>query len=50
MQIGVLGGQVHGLSISRKTFLMILSSSEWKVMTQILPPGFKRNVICCMDS
>ena len=38
-QTGRPGGQVQGLARFRKQFYTILSSSEWKVMMQMRPPG-----------
>ena len=41
---GNSGGQVQGFSFLRKAFFTILSSSEWKVMMQSLPPGASRSI------
>ena len=40
VQTGNSGGQIQGFSFSRKAALTILSSKEWNVMMQSLPPGF----------
>jgi hypothetical protein len=37
---GNSGGQVQGASFFRKVVFTMRSSSEWKVMTHSLPPGF----------
>ena len=42
---GKSGGQVQGFSFLLKIVFTILSSREWKVMIQILPPSFKRSII-----
>ena len=43
-QTGKSGGHVHGFSLVLKLFFAILSSNEWKVITQSLPPGFKKSM------
>ncbi len=42
---GKSGGQVHGFSFLRKMVFTILSSREWNVMMQILPPSLSRSII-----
>ncbi len=42
---GKSGGQVQGLSYRLNARFTIRSSSEWNVMTQILPPGERRPTI-----
>ena len=41
---GNSGGQMQGSSLVLKLFLVILSSREWKVIMQSLPPGFKKSM------
>ena len=43
VQIGAFGGQVHGFCSRWKQRLTSRSSSEWKVMTSIRPPGFRQS-------
>ena len=45
VQIGKDGGQIQGFSAFFIAILTILSSNEWKVMMQSLPPGFKSAII-----
>ena len=49
-QTGKSGGQVHGCSFLRNAFFTIRSSSEWKVMIQSLPPGFRKSIISSRES
>ena len=42
--LGAFGGQTQGCSSVLKQRFTILSSREWKVITQIRPPGFRQSV------
>ena len=49
-QTGNSGGHMQGFSFLRNAFFTILSSSDWKVMMQNLPPGARRSIMPSMES